>query len=156
MLNLLEISVQVDFDNTVRDTLLKLLLGASGTAVKDQEEGLLLLRSDLLLSVRLVLSEKLRVQLDVAGLVHTVDVSESSGDGEVRRDRGEGSIDLIDILRLSVERVVIDTSVVNTVLLTTGNTNLLHFTLYVSWELSGTYDTREQTISSHCFIGAAL
>jgi len=34
-----------------------------------------------------VLAEKFRVELDVSGLVNTVDVAESSGDGEVGADR---------------------------------------------------------------------
>ena len=71
-----------------------------------------------------MLAEKLGVELDVTGLVDTVDVTESSGDREVGGDGRKGSVDIVDVLGLSVETSVVDTSVVNTVLLTTGDTDL--------------------------------
>jgi hypothetical protein len=54
----------------------------------------------------------------------TVDVAEASGDGEVRADRLEGLDDGQDVLGLGVEGVVVDILVVDTVLLTTGDTDL--------------------------------
>lgn len=93
--------------------------------MEDQEDGLILLGSNGILDVLLVLGKKLRVELDVAGFVDTVDVTESSGDGEVRRDGGEGLVDGQDILGLGVEGVIVNILVVNTVFLTTGDTNLL-------------------------------
>ena len=123
--SVLHVGVDVDLDDTVADSLLVLLLGGAGAAVEDKEDGLLLLGLGLLLDVGLVLLEELGVQADVAGLVDTVDVTEASGDREVGGDGGEGVVDGQDILGLSVEGVVVDILVVDTVLLTTGDTNLL-------------------------------
>lgn len=92
--------------------------------MEDEEDGLVILGLDGLLDVSLVLGEKLGVELDVSGLVNTVDVTETSGDGEVGGDGGEGVVDVEDILGLSVERVVVDILVVDTILLTTGDTDL--------------------------------
>jgi hypothetical protein len=50
-----------------------------------------------------------------------VDVAEASGDGEVGADGGEGLVDLPDVLGLSVEGVVVNVLVVDTVLLATGD-----------------------------------
>jgi hypothetical protein len=93
--------------------------------VEDEEDGLVRLGLGLLGDVLLVLGEELGVQLDVAGLVDTVDVTEAGGDGEVRGDRGEGVVDGQDVLGLGVEGVVVNILVVDTVLLTTGDTDLL-------------------------------
>lgn len=65
------------------------------------------------------------MQLDIPGLVHTVDVSERRCDGEIWRDGGECGIDLVDVFGLSVQGAVVDASVVDTVFLATGNTNFL-------------------------------
>ena len=121
----LEVSVEVDLADTVADSIGKLLLAGSGTAVEDEEDGLLVLGASLLLDVLLVLAEELWAKLDVAGLVDTVDVTESSGNGEVRGDLGQSLVDLVNVFGLGVEGVVVDRLVVNTVLLTTGDTNLL-------------------------------
>jgi hypothetical protein len=121
----LHVSVDVDLDNTVADGLLVLLLGGAGATVEDEEDGLVLVGLDLLLDVGLVLGEELGVQADVAGLVDTVDVTETSGDGEVGGDGGKSLLDGEDVLGLGVERVVVDVLVVDTVLLTTGDTDLL-------------------------------
>lgn len=55
--------------------------------MENKEQWLLLGTADLLLGVGLVLSEKLGVELDVTGLVHTVNVSECGSDGEIRGNR---------------------------------------------------------------------
>lgn len=121
----LHVSVDVDLDDTVADGLLELLLGRAGTTVEDEEDGLVGGRTSLLLYVLLVLGEELGVELDVAGLVDTVDVTEASGNGEVGADGGEGVLDGQDVLGLGVEGVVVNILVVDTVLLTTGDTDLL-------------------------------
>jgi hypothetical protein len=54
-----------------------------------------------------------------------VDVTETSGNGEVRGDGSKGLLDGKDVLGLGVEGVVVDVLVVDTVLLTTGDTDLL-------------------------------
>ena len=93
--------------------------------MEDQEDWLVLLGSYSVLDELLVLAEKLWVKLDVSGLVDTVNVSETSGDGEVWGDWLEGLVDGKDILGLSVERVVVDILVVNTIFLTTSDTDFL-------------------------------
>lgn len=72
---------------------------------------------------------------DVAGLVNAVDVAEASGDGEVGGDGGESAVHLPDVLGLSVERVVVNVLVVDTVLLTTGDTCTGRSALF--WVLAG-------------------
>ena len=93
--------------------------------MEDEEDGLVGGRTSLLLDVLLVLGEELGVELDVAGLVDTVDVTKASGNGEVGADGGESVLDGQDVLGLGVEGVVVNILVVNTVLLTTGDTDLL-------------------------------
>ena len=103
----------------------ELLLGGAGTTVEDEEEGLLLGGANLLLGEGLVLAKELGVELDVTGLVDTVDVSETGGDREVGRDGGKRGVNLVDVLGLGVEGVVVDVGVVDTILLTTSDSNLL-------------------------------
>lgn len=79
---------------------------------------------DLLGSVFLVVAQELGTEDDVSGLVDTVDVTESGGDGEVGGDGGEGRVDIVDVRGLGVEGSVVGVRVVDTVLLTTGDTNL--------------------------------
>jgi hypothetical protein len=118
-------SVEVDLDNTVGDGIRELLLGGTRSTVEDEEDWLVVLGTDLLLDVQLVLAEKLWVQLDVTWLVDTVDVTETSGDGEVWGNWGESVVDSKDILWLSVKGVVVNILVVDTILLTTSDTDLL-------------------------------
>ena len=121
----MHVSVQVDLDDTVANGLLVLVLGRTGATVEDKEDGLVLLGANLLLDVGLVTREQFGVQTDVTGLVDTVDVTETSGNGEVRADGGEGLVDGQDVIGLGVERVVVDVLVVDTVFLTTGDTDFL-------------------------------
>jgi hypothetical protein len=121
----LHVSVDVDLDDTVADGLLELGLGGAGATVEDEEDGLVGLGAGLLGDVLLVLGEELGVELDVAGLVDTVDVTEASGNGEVGADGAEGVLDGQDVLGLRVEGVVVNILVVDTILLTTGDTDLL-------------------------------
>jgi hypothetical protein len=93
--------------------------------VEDEEDWLVLLGSYGVLNVLLVLAEQLWVQLDVSGFVNAVDVSETSGDGEVWGDWVEGLVDGKDILWLGVKGVVVNILVVNSVLLATSDTNFL-------------------------------
>lgn len=71
-----------------------------------------------------MLSEDLGSELDVTGLVDSVDVTESGGNAEVGGDLGERLVDVEDILRLGVERGVVDLGVVDTVLLSSGDPDL--------------------------------
>ena len=102
-----------------------LVLLGTGATVEDKEDGVLLVTLDLGTDVLLVLAEELGLERHVTGLVDTVDVTESSGDGEVGADSGQGVVDGQDVLGLGVEGVVVDVLVVDTVLLTTGDTDLL-------------------------------
>jgi hypothetical protein len=54
-----------------------------------------------------------------------VHVTEASGNGEVGGDGAEGLLNGEDVLGLGVEGVVVDVLVVDTVLLTPGDTDLL-------------------------------
>jgi len=123
--SVLHVSVDVDLDDTVADGFLELGLGRARATVEDEEDGLVRLGAQLLGNVLLVLGEELGVQLDVAGLVDSVDVTEASGDGEVGGDGTEGLLDGQDVLGLGVEGVVVNILVVDTILLTTGDTDLL-------------------------------
>ncbi|KAI6758907.1 hypothetical protein HG531_014047 [Fusarium graminearum] len=120
----LHVSIDVNLDNTEANGVEVLLLGGAGATVEDKEDRLVVVGLEGLLDVGLVLAEKLGVELDVARLVNTVDVTKASGDREVGGDGGESVVDVEDILGLSVERVVVNILVVNTVLLTTSDANL--------------------------------
>lgn len=122
----LHIGVEVDLDDTVADRLLVFLLGGTRAPVEDEVDGLVLVGADLLLDVGLVLAQKLGVQTDVAGLVDTVHITETSGNGEVGADGGESVVDGQDVLGLSVQGVVVNVLVVDTVLLTTSDTDFLN------------------------------
>lgn len=121
--SVLTVSVQVDLDNTVLDGGVELLLGRTGTTVEDQVQWVLL-TTDLLLSVFLVLTQDGWSQDNVTWLVDTVNVTESSSDGEVWRDWSQGSVDSEDGLWGSVQGLLVDVLVVNTILFTTGDTDL--------------------------------
>lgn len=150
----LHVSVDVDLDDTVADGLLELGLGGAGATVEDKEDGLVGGRAGLLLDVLLVLGEELGVELDVAGLVDTVDIAEASGNREVGADGSKGVLDGQNVLGLGVEGVVVNILVVDTVLLTTGDTDLLWDLLALNLEVQ-TRKKNRRTISSHCFMGAA-
>jgi hypothetical protein len=121
----LHVGVKVDLDDTVANGLLVFLLGGAGATVEDEEDRLVLLGAGLLLDVGLVLGEEFGVEADIAGLVDTVNIAETSSNGEVGGDGGESVVDGEDVLGLGVEGVVVDVLVVDTVLLTTSNTNFL-------------------------------
>jgi hypothetical protein len=167
--SVLGVGVDVDLDNTVADGVKVLLLLRAGATVEHEEHGgfglagsLEAAGGELLLDVGLVLAQELGVQLDVARLVDTVDVAEASSDGEVRGDGLEGLVDVPDILGLGVERGVVDGLVVDTVLLTTGDADLLlcdgqRAVLQGKLALfpKDISVCGKRTISSHCFMGAA-
>jgi len=91
---------------------------------KSHAQGLGAFTTQLLADVLLVLAQKLRVKFDITRFVNTVDVSESGRDTEVGANGIQSRVDVPDILRLSVELGVVDTSVIDTVLLTTSDTDL--------------------------------
>jgi hypothetical protein len=77
-----------------------------------------------------VLGQKLRVKLNVSGLVDTMDVSETGGNGEIRADGRQTVVDVEDVLWLGVERVIVNILVVDTILLTTSDANFLFRPFY--------------------------
>jgi len=91
------------------------------------------------------------LQLDVTRLVYTVNVTETSGDGEVWGDWRKSLVNVKDILWLCVEGVVVNILVVDTILLATSDTDFLEYQLEFMFRRS----CRRPTISNHCFIGAA-
>lgn len=93
--------------------------------MEDQEDWLVFLCTNGLLDMGLVLAEKLWAELDVTWLVNTMNVTETSGNREVWGDWGKSLVNSKDILWLSVKGVVVNILVVDPVLLTTGNTDLL-------------------------------
>lgn len=88
--------------------------------------------SNLLLNECLVLGKQFRVQLDVTGLVDTVDITESCSDGEVWGDGRKSAVDVVDILGLGVERGIINALIVNTIFFATGDANFLRTIISIS------------------------
>jgi len=80
--------------------------------------------ANLLSSVLLVVTEEFGPEGDVSGLVDTVNVSETGGNGEVGGDGVQSSVDIVDVWGLSVEGCVVGVGVVDTVFLTSGDTDL--------------------------------
>jgi hypothetical protein len=119
----LGVSVNVHLDNTVGDSSVDILLSGAGTAVEDKEDGLVIISLELLLDISLVLAEKLRVQADVTRSIDTVNVTESSGNGEKISDLRESLVDIPDILRLGIQGSIVNVLVVNTILLSTSDTD---------------------------------
>ena len=98
----------------------KLVIGGNLT----HAQGLGDFAIQLLADVFLMFAQKFRVKFDVAGFVNTVNVSESGRDAEVGANGIQSRVDIPDILRLSVEFGVVDASIIDTVLLTTSDTDL--------------------------------
>ena len=121
----LRVGVDIHLDHTVANGLLVLVLRRARASVEDEEDGLVGLDAQLFLDVGLVLLEEFGVQTDVSGLVDTVYVTETGGDGVVRRDGSQGVADGQDVLGLSVQGVVVNVLVVDTILFTTGDTDFL-------------------------------
>jgi hypothetical protein len=65
------------------------------------------------------------VKLNISWLVDTVNVSKAGGYGEVWGDWRQCFIDIEDILRLGIKRVVIDILIINTILFAASDTDLL-------------------------------
>lgn len=108
--------------------------------MEDQEDRLVLLRSNSILDILLMLTEKFGVELDITGLVDPVNITESGGDREVWGDWRESLVDGKNILGLSVQRVVVDILVVDTIFLTSSNTNFLdNLSIVEQWQFAETY-----------------
>jgi hypothetical protein len=93
--------------------------------VKHQENWLVFFCSNSILNILLVLAEEFRVKFDITRFVNTVDITETSSDREVWGDGGESLVDRENIFGLGVERVIVDVLIIDAILLTAGDTNLL-------------------------------
>jgi len=71
----LQVRVEVNLDDAVADGGAELLDSGAGAAMEDEEDGLLLLAAELLAHESLVLAKQLGVELDIAGLVYSVDAA---------------------------------------------------------------------------------
>jgi hypothetical protein len=132
----LGIGINVHLDNTKAEGSGDFLFGGTGTTVEDKVDGLGVISLELFLDISLVLTQKFGVELDVTGSIDTVDVTESSGNGEEVGDLGEATVDFPDIFGLSVKGRVVDIRVINTIFLTTGDTDFhLEETLHGSHTL---------------------
>lgn len=120
----LHVGVEVDLADTVANGVEVVLLAGAGATVEDKEDRLVILGLLLLGNVLLVLLEELGPELDISRLIDTVDVTETGSNGEVGGDGHEALVNVVDVLRLSVKGVVVNGLVVDTILLTTSNTNL--------------------------------
>lgn len=87
-------------------------------------QRLLLLSTQLRARVSLMLLQKLRVQLDIPWLIHTVYVPERSCNAKVGADLDQRIVDIVDVLWLGVQRGIVDVRVVHTVLFSTRDTDL--------------------------------
>merc|ERR1719491_1317347 len=67
--------------------------------------------------------QQLWLQPDIAWFVDTMDVSESSSNGELLRNRGQGCPNSVNILRCRIQLVRRDATVVNTILHTSSYSN---------------------------------
>ena len=70
-----------------------------------------------------MVTEEFGPEGDISRLVNTVNVSETSGNGEVGGDGVQSSVDIVDVWGLGVEGSVVGVGVVDTVLLTSGDTD---------------------------------
>jgi hypothetical protein len=93
--------------------------------MEDEEDWLVRGSRFLLLDVLLMLVEQFRVEADVARLVDTMHIAKACGNGEVGRDLFEGGVDVVNVFGLGVEGVVVNVFIVDTVFLTTSDTDFL-------------------------------
>lgn len=93
--------------------------------MKDKKDRLILCAIGLLFDILLMFAEEFWMQLYISRLVYSVDISESGGDGEVGADFRQGLVDVIDVLRLSVQGIVVNFLIVDAVLFATGYSDLL-------------------------------
>lgn len=66
------------------------------------------------------------MKFDIPWLVDTMDVPKGGGNRKVRGNGGEGFVDFKNILRLSVKCIIVNVFIVNTIFLTTSNSNFLN------------------------------
>ena len=99
----LGVGINVHLHDTIFNSTLDLIVGRTGSTVHDQEDGLVRLRSQLLLGISLVLSKPFGLEGDISWLVDSMDISKGSGDREHVSNFGESVIDGIDLFRTGVK-----------------------------------------------------
>ena len=82
-----------------------------------------MLSADLFLGIPLVFGKKFGVQPYITRFVDTVHISKRSRYAEVGADCRECGVYVVHVLRLGVQAVVVDTSVINAIFFTARDTN---------------------------------
>jgi hypothetical protein len=79
---------------------------------------------DLSRDVILVLSEKIRQKLHVPRFVNAMDITESSSNTEIGSNRAQSLVNIMDVFGLSVQARIVYTSIVDTIFLSSRDTDL--------------------------------
>jgi hypothetical protein len=146
-------SIHVHLDNTIVHGCLDFLLGRARATVENKEaeyrvpngsllyhsekktchpQRLLSLAANLLFRICLVLGKKLGVKSNISGFVNAVHITERSCYAKVGADWRQRSVYVVYVLRLGVQAVVVDASIVDTIFLATSNTDF-HFKPDTYW-----------------------
>ena len=121
----LGIGINIHLDNTGTNGVLDVLNRRSGSSVEDKLHRLVAVRANLLLDVLLRVVKDDRLEVDISRSVNSVNISERGGAGEgTVLNLGELLVRVEDLLGLGVEAGGVDVSVVDTVLLSSGHTEL--------------------------------
>mmetsp|Transcript_8558 Transcript_8558/g.24558 ORF Transcript_8558/g.24558 Transcript_8558/m.24558 type:complete len:452 (-) Transcript_8558:105-1460(-) len=122
----LRVGVNVHLDDTVADGIANVRLLRARAAMKHKEHWLGALRKALLLrDVRLSVLQDVRAQHNVPRLVHTMNIAESSGNGEkVGGNALQCLPELVYLLRLRVQKGAVNARIVNAILLSTSDAEL--------------------------------
>ena len=119
----LGIGIDVHLDDSGFDGVLDVLDGGTRSTVEDELHFLVVSTIELLGEVLLGVVEDDRLEVNVSRSVNSVDISERSGASEGGvLDLGQLFVGVPDFLGLGVKTVVVDISVVNTIFLSSGNT----------------------------------
>jgi len=119
----LSVSINVHLDDTGFNCVTDIFDRRSRSTVEDKVHGLGIIRSKLFLDVLLGVVKDFGFQLDISRSVDTVDVSERGGAGEFGvGDLIEFLVGVPDFFGLGVETGRVDVRVVNTIFLTSGDT----------------------------------
>jgi len=119
----LGIGIDVHLDDTGLDGVLDILNRGTRSTVEDELHFLLGSALEFLREVFLGVVEDDRLEVNISRSVNSVDISERGGAGEGGvLDLGKLFVGVPDFLRLSVKTVGVDISVVNTIFLSSGDT----------------------------------
>ena len=117
------VGIDVHLDDTSINGILDIFNRRTRTTVEDEEHRLVVVSAELFGDVLLRVVQNDWLEVDVAGSVDTVDVSERSGAGEGSvGDRAKLFVGIHDLFGLCVQTRRVNVRVVDTVFLTTGHT----------------------------------